>query len=218
MHHALHLQAVVDRLYFKRAEGGRGLMIVEDSVNSEINSLSWYVESCNGTLLEAVYKEEVLRCYAKSYEATSLQQERKERFQKKKLHGQFWRNTAEIRDKKTWEWLKKGRLKKETEGMIMAAQDQALRTNSIKRIIDKQNVSVKCRMCGEGGETVSHIVSGCKKLVQKQHRCWRHDKVAQVIHWDLCGKLGYDREEKYYNHEPQPVYESTNNKLLWDFN
>ena len=32
----------------------------------------------------------------------------------------------------------------------MAAQDQALRTNSIKRIIDKQNVYAKCRMCGEG--------------------------------------------------------------------
>ena len=125
--------------------------------------------------------------------------------------------TAEIRDKKMWEWLKKGRLKKETEGMIMAAQDQALRTNSIKRIIDRQNVSEKCRMCGEGDETVSHIVSECKKLVQKQYRCWRHDKVAQVIHWDLCGKLGYDREENYYNHEAQPVYESTNNKLLWDF-
>ena len=39
----------------------------------------------------------------------------------------------------------------------------------------------------------------------------------RVIHWDLFGKLGCDREEKYYNHEPQPVYESTNNKLLWDF-
>ena len=97
MHHALHLQAVVDRLYIKRAEGGRGLMSVEDSVNSEINSLSRYVESCNGTLLEAVYKEEVLRCYTKTYEAASLQQERKERFQKKKLHGQFWRNSRNKR-------------------------------------------------------------------------------------------------------------------------
>ena len=48
-----------------------------------------------------------------------------------------------VRDKKTWEWLKKRRLKKETEGTIIAAQDQALRTNSIKRIIDKQNVSAK---------------------------------------------------------------------------
>ena len=111
-----------------------------------------------------------------------------------------------VRDKKTWEWLKKGRRKKETEGTIIAAQDQALRTNSIKRIIDKQNVSAKCIICGEGDKTVRHIVSECKKLAQKQSRGWRHDKVA---HWELCGKLGFDRDEKYYNHEPQPVYECT---------
>ena len=42
--------------------------------------------------------------------------------------------------------------------MIIAAQDQALRTMSIKRIIDKQDVSAKCRMCGEGDETVAHIM------------------------------------------------------------
>ena len=83
-----------------------------------------------------MYKEEVLRFNAKSCEAASLQQERKERFQEKQLHGQFWSNTL-IRDKKTWEWLKKGRLKKEMDGMIIAAQDEVLRTNSIKRIIDK---------------------------------------------------------------------------------
>ena len=136
LHHALHLQADIDRLYFKRSEGGTGLMSVEDSANSEIYRLSRCVEGCNGSLLEAVYKEEVLRCYAKSCEAESLQQERKERFQGKQLQGQFWRNTL-IRDKKTWEWLKKGRLKKEMEGMIIAAQDQVLRTNSLKRIIDR---------------------------------------------------------------------------------
>ena len=32
----------------------------------------------------------------------------------------------------TWNWLKNGYLKKETEGFIMAAQDQAIRTNAIK--------------------------------------------------------------------------------------
>ena len=73
----------------------------QDSVKSEINSLSRYVESCNGPLLEAVNNEKILRCYAKSCEAASLQQERKERFQGKQLQGQFWRNTAEVRDKKT---------------------------------------------------------------------------------------------------------------------
>ena len=38
-----------------------------------------------------------------------------------------------------------------------------------------------------------------------------------MIHSDLCGKLGYDKDGTYYNHGPQPVYESTHNKLLWDF-
>ena len=89
LHHALHPQADIDRLYFKRSEGGRGLMSVEDSANSEINRLSRYVEGCNGSLLEAVYKEEVLRCHATSCEAAQLQRERKERFQEKKLHGQI---------------------------------------------------------------------------------------------------------------------------------
>ena len=50
--------------------------------------------------------------------------------------------------------------------MIMAAQNQALRTNSIKRTIYKENVSAKGRMCGEGDKTVSHnvleVVSWCR--------------------------------------------------------
>ena len=63
-------------------------MSIEDTANSEINSLSRYVESCNGPLLDEVYKEK--SCYAKSCEAASLRQARKECFQEKQLHGQFW--------------------------------------------------------------------------------------------------------------------------------
>ena len=53
--------------------------------------------------------------------------------------------------------------------MIMAAQDQALRTNSIKRIIAMQNVSANCRTCGGSDETIRDIVSECKNLSQKQY-------------------------------------------------
>ena len=49
--HALHQQADVDRLFFQRSEGGIGLMSVEDSIKSEINSLSRDVESCHGSLV-----------------------------------------------------------------------------------------------------------------------------------------------------------------------
>ena len=54
-------------------------------------------------------------------------------------------------------------------GYDYGSKDQALRSNSIKRVIDKENVSAKCRMCGEGDETVSHnvleVASWCR-LVQ----------------------------------------------------
>ena len=38
---------------------------------------------------------------------------------------------------KTWTWLRKGNLKRETESLIIAAQNNAIRTNYIKAKIDK---------------------------------------------------------------------------------
>ena len=62
----------------------------------------------------------------------------------------FFKETKEVRDDKdSWLWLQKGVLKKETEGLILAAQEQALRVNWIKKMIDKQDCSAKCRMCDE---------------------------------------------------------------------
>ena len=63
--------------------------------------------------------------------------ERAEGWKNKSLHSQFLRQTEEIRDDATWAWLRKGALKKETEGMITAAQDQALRTKAIKTKVEK---------------------------------------------------------------------------------
>ena len=37
---------------------------------------------------------------------------------------------------KTWTWLKKGNLKKETESLLIATQNNAIRTNHIKAIRD----------------------------------------------------------------------------------
>ena len=69
-------------------------------------------------------------------------------------------------------------LKKETESLILAAQEQALRTNSFKQSIDKTSETPISRLCGESTETVWHIVSGCRKLVQKKYRK-HHDKAGQ---------------------------------------
>ena len=113
--------------------------------------------------------------------------------------------------------MKKGYLKKETEGMIIAAQDQALRTNWIKKNIDKQNISEKCRMCGERDESVSHIIAECATIAQTDYK-ERHDNVARIIHLELCQNKKFVGEEKWYNHKPESVYEDEKVKILWDFN
>ena len=45
---------------------------------------------------------------------------------------------------------------------------------------------------GNGG-TCGGIFFKCKKLAQKDYNNWEHDKVAQMIHWRLREKVGFER-------------------------
>ena len=58
--------------------------------------------------------------------------------------------------------------------MIMAAQEQAIRTNAIKAKIDKTQEESKCKMCGQVDKTVNHIISECSTLAQVDYK-HRHD-------------------------------------------
>ena len=111
-----------------------------------------------------------------------LEKTRRERriksWHEKTLHGQFIRETEKVADKQSWNWLKQGELKRETESLIFAAQEQALRTNAIKAGIDKQHISPACRMCRNASESATHIISACQKLAQTQYK-QRHDMVGK---------------------------------------
>ena len=56
-------------------------------------------------------------------------------------------------------WLRKGKFKRETESLLMAAQNSAIRTNHIKTRIDKTQQNSKCRLCVDRDETINHIIS-----------------------------------------------------------
>ena len=115
------------------------------------------------------------------------------------LYGQFVRQNKDQRNNETWTWLKVGKLKRETESLIIAAQDQAITTNSTKAMTDRSQADHKCEMCKQNNETISHIESTCPKLTQKESKK-RRDNVARAIHWDLSGKYGFQRNERWYDH------------------
>eukprot|EP00795_Rhopilema_esculentum_P003281 gene3280-biopygen1499 len=93
---------------------------------------------------------------------------------------------------------------------------QSLRTNAIKANIDKTQRDSKCRMCNQKEETVSHIVSECPKLAQREYKR-RHDCVAKALHWDVCRLYDIDCGNKWYEHQPDSG-RTTNVKILWDVN
>ena len=113
-------------------------------------------------------------------------------------------------------WLTKGDLSIETEGFLLAAQDQALRTRALQNVFSP-SFSPRCRLCNSQGETVEHLVSGCTQLAGTQYKT-RHDNVAKYLHWLLCGKYDIQREHYWWRHSPYSVVENNSVKLLWDFN
>ena len=108
-------------------------------------------------------------------------------------------------------------LKVQTEALTFAALEQALRTNYIKNKIDKTNESPMCRLCGEKGEIVQHLICECKKLAQREYKR-RHDNIAKLIHWKLCEKYGFERKDKWYEHCPDGAIDNDKVKLIWDIN
>ena len=96
------------------------------------------------------------------------------------------RETKDLSRDDTWQWLQGGELKKETEGMIMAAQDQVLRT----RYIFGTNISPIRRIFNKKYETINHITSECPALA---HRISMRRDMTQGL--ELCTGI-YARNTK----------------------
>ena len=123
----------------------------------------------------------------------------------------------ELNKDRTWQWLSKSDLKIGTEVLLCAAQEQAIRTKYVKHHNDKTSEPPLCRLCGEKGESVQHLVSGCEKLAQREYKR-RQDNVPRKVHWDLCKKAGLEHTEKWYGHIPEGAVENEEVKVLWHIN
>ena len=112
--------------------------------------------------------------------------------------------------------LRKANFKRETESVLKAAQNSAIRNNHIKARINQTQQNSKCRLCADRGETINPIISECSKLTQKEYNA-RHDWVGKEILWEMCRKFKFGHANKWYMHNPAPVIENDTHKLLWDF-
>ena len=116
---------------------------------------------------------------------------------------------------KTWTWLRKGKFKREIESLLIAAQNNAIRTNHFKTRIDNTQQNSKCRLCVDRDETINHI-SECRKLAKNNIRL----DMTGSARWSTrrnWKKFKFDHTNKCYMHNQAPVLENNTHRLLWDF-
>ena len=117
--------------------------------------------------------------------------------------------------KETYRWLKSSNLPAATEGLVVAVQDQALRTRYYERNVLHQDVSPTCHLCSVGLQTVDHIMAGCSALAPMDYTD-RHNQVTSIIHWDICRHLGVPVKSRWYRHHPDMLVETDDITMTWD--
>ena len=134
---------------------------------------------------------ELATCFAKRTKHKTRQQAKEKlsaRWEDKALHGRHPKRMkdADVDLHRTNQWLTNSGLKAETEGLIIAAQDQSLGTRFYHNSnIIKDGISPLCRICGMFDESVDYVISGCRELAKSEY-IQRHDNALSYIHWKVC--------------------------------
>ena len=132
---------------------------------------------------------------------------RKTKIGRKTTVWTFLKTNKQHLTRETWILLRKRNLKRETESLLITAQNNAIRTNNIKARIHKTQQNSKSMLCGDRDETIYHIISECSKLALKEYET-RHDWVGKVFHRELCKKFKFDHMNKWYMHNQTYVLEN----------
>ena len=91
-------------------------------------------------LLKVVVRLEILekdKTEGKKDYNNRIEQEKLDQLRSMNLHRQFRRDTADKKSGKSRHWLRNENLKRETERLLSAVQEQALITKSVKKIDHK---------------------------------------------------------------------------------
>ena len=101
----LHPKSDVDRLYIPRKEGRRGLISIEDCAELATRGMEVYAHGSEERLIQAARVDKIDRLEAASVLKRSKKEKRLEDLEEKVLHGQYLRQTKEVRSDQCWAWL-----------------------------------------------------------------------------------------------------------------
>ncbi|XP_050550436.1 uncharacterized protein LOC118279092 [Spodoptera frugiperda] len=229
-HNNLHPKSAIERLTIKRQHGGRGLIDIHHLWQKQIAKLKlfFHTKSNTSNIHKAIVTHDTnytplnLHEPNLSYDINNDPQKQKlEDWKKKVLHGRHPHDLeqAHIDTIASNKWLKIGNLFPETEGFIIAIQDQIINTKNYRKFIikDPTITNDKCRKCHTQPETIQHITGACTTLTQTDYT-HRHNQLANIIHQNLAikHKLIPDTNTPYYKYTPQNVLENTTHKLYYD--
>ena len=208
---ALHPKSDVDRLYIPR-KGGRGLISIDQCTELAIRGLEVYVYGSEERLIWAARGDRIDGLEAVRVLKRSKKEKRLD-WEEQVPHGEYLKQTKEVRNGQCWACLQIEDLKRETESLIVAAQNQSIRTNLVKAKIDKSQGDSLCRIRRKVHERIDHIVGGCSKLAQQEYKR-RHDNLGKWYTENLPESVILKLEIKWYEHEPESVLENEDYKIL----
>ncbi|XP_044757798.1 uncharacterized protein LOC123315955 [Coccinella septempunctata] len=220
----LHPNSAIERIYLPCKEGGRGLRSLEEACLKEEKSIREYFVRSNRPLHKWVntYHHAPNRAGAaipEEPERENQLESMKQSWKSKSLHGRFYASMQqeEVDVTKSNTYLTQGYLYPQTEGTLLAIQDQVVPTRSyIKHIMKQQIESTKCRLCNNYEETIQHLSSGCSQIAGTKYLS-RHNDMGKVVHQQMCLREGLLRHfTPYHLYTPQALLENENTKIYWD--
>ena len=177
-----------------RQVAGTRLIAIEDCVELAVRELEVHVHGSEERLPQAARGDRIDGLEAANVLKSAKKENRLEDWKKKSLHGQYLRQTKEVRSEQSWVWLQNGDLNRETEVIIVTPQNHSIRTNLVKVKVDKSQKDTVCRLCKKPDKS--------SKLAPKEYKRM-HDNLGKIVHWKRARKCNFEAGDKWYEHEPE---------------
>jgi hypothetical protein len=222
-----HPKSCIERMVLPRKIGGRGLLDIHLLHDRQIISLRQYFhnKASSSELIDAICKIDHQYTPLKLADSQFLINSRSvsqkiQDWSAKVIHGKFYFSLNKENIDIMWsnQWLTTNTLFAESEGFMLAIQDEVIPTRNYTKYVMKLPNAPEdiCRRCGGKGENISHIISSCPTLANNEYLA-RHNNVAKILYLELLKKYNYPiTQDRYYLLNPDPVVENGSSRIYFD--